>query len=160
MIVSNKKLYVNKEEGFIGWSLRKDEFIEDCSDLDDIILFFSNGKMIITKIADKKFVGKGIIHAAVWKKGDERTIYHLIYQAGKMSPSYMKRFSVSSITRDREYDIVGNSKDPKIHYFSVNPNGRRETVLIKLRPRPKLKKLKIDVDFGQLIIKGRAVKGI
>ena len=159
VIVSNKKLYINKEEGFIGWSLRKDEFIEDCSDLDDIILFFSNGKMIITKIADKKFVGKGIIHAAVWKKGDVRTIYHLIYQAGKMAPSYMKRFSVSSITRDREYDIVGNAKDPKIHYFSVNPNGRRETVLIKLRPRPKLKKLKIDVDFGELIIKGRASKG-
>lgn len=159
VIVSNKKLFVNKEEGFIGWSLRKDEFIEDCSDLDDIILFFSNGKMMITKIADKKFVGKGIIHAAVWKKGDVRTIYHLIYQAGKMAPSYMKRFSVSSITRDREYDIVGNAKDPKIHYFSVNPNGRRETVLIKLRPRPKLKKLKIDVDFGELIIKGRASKG-
>ncbi|MFL2564314.1 MAG: DNA gyrase/topoisomerase IV subunit A [Parvicellaceae bacterium] len=159
VIVSNKKLYVNKDEGFIGWSLRKDEFIEDCSDLDDIILFFSNGKMIITKIADKKFVGKGIIHAAVWKKGDVRTIYHLIYQAGKMAPSYMKRFSVSSITRDREYDIVGNAKEPKIHYFSVNPNGRRETVLIKLRPKPKLKKLKIDVDFGELIIKGRASKG-
>ena len=159
VIVSNKKLYVNKEEGFIGWTLRKDEFIEDCSDLDDIILFYSNGKMIITKIADKKFVGKGIIHAAVWKKGDVRTIYHLIYQAGKMAPSYMKRFSVSSITRDREYDIVGNAKDPKIHYFSVNPNGRKETVLIKLRPRPKLKKLKIDVDFGELIIKGRGSKG-
>jgi len=159
VIVSNKKLFVNKDEGFIGWSLRKDEFIEDCSDLDDIILFFSNGKMMITKIADKKFVGKGIIHAAVWKKGDVRTIYHLIYQAGKMAPSYMKRFAVSSVTRDREYDIVGNAKESKIHYFSVNPNGRKETVLIKLRPRPKLKKLKIDVDFGELIIKGRASKG-
>lgn len=159
VIVSNKKLYVNREEGFIGWSLKKDEFIEDCSDLDDIILFFSNGKMIITKIADKKFVGKGIIHSAVWKKGDTRTIYHLIYQAGKMAPSYMKRFSVSSITRDREYDIVGNVKDPKIHYFSVNPNGRRESVLIKLRPKPKLKKLKINLDFGDLMIKGRASKG-
>mgnify|MGYP001209551831 CR=1 FL=1 len=159
VVVSNKKLYVNREEGFIGWSLRKDEFLEDCSDLDDIILFFKSGKMIITKIADKKFVGKGIIYAAVWKKGDVRTIYHLIYQAGKMAPSYMKRFSVSSITRDREYDIVGNSKDPKIHYFSVNPNGRRETVSIKLRPRPKLKKLKIDIDFGELMIKGRTSKG-
>ena len=159
VIVSNKKLYVNREEGFIGWSLKKDEFIEDCSDLDDIILFFSNGKMIITKITDKKFVGKGIIHSAVWKKGDTRTIYHLIYQAGKMAPSYMKRFSVSSITRDREYDIVGNVKDPKIHYFSVNPNGRRESVLIKLRPKPKLKKLKINLDFGDLMIKGRASKG-
>ena len=159
VIVSNKKLYVNREEGFIGWSLRKDEFIEECSDLDDVIIFFENGKVIVTKIADKKFVGKGIIHVAVWKKGDERTIYHLIYQAGKMAPSYMKRFAVSSITRDREYDIVGNSKESKIHYFSVNPNGRRETVLIKLRPRPKLKKLKIDVDFAELMIKGRGSKG-
>jgi topoisomerase-4 subunit A len=159
VVVSNKKLYVNREEGFIGWSLRKDEFLEDCSDLDDIILFFNNGKMIITKIADKKFVGKGILHAAVWKKGDVRTIYHLIYQAGKMAPSYMKRFSVSSITRDREYDVVGNFKDVKIHYFSVNPNGRRETVSIKLRPKPKLKKLRIDLDFGDLMIKGRSSKG-
>ena len=159
VIVSNKKLYVNKAEGFIGWSLRKDEFIEDCSDLDDIILFFENGKMIVTKIADKKFVGKGILHTAVWKKGDERTIYHLIYQAGKIAPSYMKRFSVSSITRDREYDLVGNAKESKIHYFSVNPNGRRETVQIKLRPRPKLKKLKIDIDFAELIIKAKSSKG-
>ena len=159
VIVSNKKLYVNKAEGFIGWSLRKDEFIDDCSDLDDIILFFENGKMIVTKIADKKFVGKAILHTAVWKKGDERTIYHLIYQAGKMAPSYMKRFSVSSITRDREYDLVGNAKESKIHYFSVNPNGRRETVQIKLRPRPKLKKLKIDIDFAELIIKAKSSKG-
>ena len=159
VIVSNKKLYVNREEGFVGWSLRKDEFIEECSDLDDIILFFDNGKVIVTKIADKKFVGKGILHVAVWKKGDERTIYHLIYQAGKMAPSYMKRFAISSITRDREYDIAGNANNPKIHYFSVNPNGRRETVLIKLRPRPKLKKLKIEIDFAELMIKGRASKG-
>ena len=115
--------------------------------------------MIVTKIADKKFVGKGILHTAVWKKGDERTIYHLIYQAGKMAPSYMKRFSVSSITRDREYDLVGNAKESKIHYFSVNPNGRRETVQIKLRPRPKLKKLKIDIDFAELIIKAKSSKG-
>jgi topoisomerase-4 subunit A len=159
VIVSNKKLYVNRQEGFIGWSLRKDEYLEDCSDLDDIILFFENGKMIITKIADKKFVGKGIIHAAVWKKGDKRTIYHLIYQGGKMAPSYMKRFSVSSITRDREYDVVGKSNEAKIHYFSVNPNGRRETVTIKLRARPNLKKLKIDIDFADLMIKGRSSKG-
>ena len=159
VIVSNKKLYVNRSEGFIGWSLRKDEYLEDCSDLDDIILFFENGKMIVTKIADKKFVGKGIIHAAVWKKGDERTIYHMIYQAGKMAPSYMKRFSVNSITRDREYDLVANSKDAKIHYFTVNPNGRREKVIVKLMPRPKLKKLKMEIDFGDLMIKGRTSKG-
>ena len=159
VVVSNKKLYVNKDEGFIGWTLRRDEYVEDCSDIDDIIVFFDNGKMIVTKIADKKFVGKGIIHTAVWKKGDERTIYHLIYQAGKMAPSYMKRFAVSSITRDREYDLVGNAKDAKIHYFSVNPNGRRESVTIKLRPRPKLKKLRIDIDFADLMIKGRTAKG-
>ncbi len=159
VVVSNKKLYVNKEEGFIGWALKKDEFVEDCSDLDDIIIFFENGKMIVTKIADKKFVGKGIIYTAVWKKGDERTIYHLIYQAGKMAPSYMKRFAVSSITRDREYDLVGNSSNPNIHYFSVNPNGRRESVSIKLRPRPKLKKLRMEIDFAELMIKGRASKG-
>ncbi|MBM77322.1 MAG: DNA topoisomerase IV [Crocinitomicaceae bacterium] len=159
VIVSNKKLYVNKEEGFIGWSLRKDQYVEDCSDLDDVILFFQSGNMIVTKMADKKFVGKGIIHAAIWKKGDKRTIYHMIYQAGKSAPSYMKRFSVSSITRDRDYNVTGNMKDAKIHYFSVNPNGRRETVQIKLRPRPKLKKLKIDLDFGELLIKSRTSKG-
>ncbi len=159
VIVSNKKLYVNKEEGFIGWSLRKDQYVEDCSDLDDVILFFESGNMMVTKMADKKFVGKGIIHAAIWKKGDKRTIYHMIYQAGKSAPSYMKRFSVSSITRDRDYNVAGNVKDPKIHYFTVNPNGRRETVQIKLRPRPKLKKLKIDLDFGELLIKSRTSKG-
>jgi topoisomerase IV subunit A len=159
VIVSNKKLFVNKEEGFIGWSLRKDQYVEDCSDLDDVILFFESGNMMVTKMADKKFVGKGIIHAAIWKKGDKRTIYHMIYQAGKSAPSYMKRFSVSSITRDRDYNVAGNVKDPKIHYFTVNPNGRRETVQIKLRPRPKLKKLKIDIDFGELLIKSRTSKG-
>ena len=159
VIVSNKKLYVNKEEGFIGWSLKKDQYIEDCSDLDDVILFFESGNMMVTKMADKKFVGKGIIHSAIWKKGDKRTIYHMIYQAGKSAPSYMKRFSVSSITRDRDYNVTGNAKDPKIHYFTVNPNGRRETVQIKLRPRPKLKKLKIDIDFGELLIKSRTSKG-
>ena len=159
VIVSNKKLYINKEEGFIGWALKKDEYISDCSDIDDIIVFFSTGKVIVTKIADKKFVGKGIIHASVWKKGDTRTIYHLIYQAGKGAPSYMKRFAVNAVTRDKEYDLTGNSKDPKLHYFSVNPNGRREIVAVKLRPKPKLKKLKFDIDFGELMIKGRNSKG-
>ncbi len=159
VIVSNKKLYINREEGFVGWSLRKDEFISECSDLDDIILFFSTGKLMVTKIADKKFVGKGIIHASVWKKGDLRTIYHMIYQHSKGGPSYMKRFAVNAITRDKEYDLTSGGKDPKIHYFSVNPNGRREIVSVKLRPRPKLKKLKFDIDFGELMIKGRGSKG-
>jgi topoisomerase-4 subunit A len=159
VIVSNKKLYINKEEGFVGWSLRKDEFISECSDLDDIIIFFSSGKLMVTKISDKKFVGKGIIHAAVWKKGDLRTIYHMIYQHSKGGPSYMKRFAVNGITRDKEYDLTSGGKDSKIHYFSVNPNGRREIVSVKLRPRPKLKKLKFDIDFGDLMIKGRGSKG-
>ena len=159
VIVSNKKLYVNRVEGFIGWTLRKDEFISECSDLDDIVLFFSTGKMMVTKVADKKFVGKGIIHAAVWKKGDLRTIYHMIYQHSKGGPSYMKRFAVNAVTRDKEYDLTSGGKDSKIHYFSVNPNGRREIVSVRLRPRPKLKKLKFDVDFGELMIKGRASKG-
>ena len=114
---------------------------------------------MVTKIADKKFVGKGIIHAAVWKKGDLRTIYHMIYQHSKGGPSYMKRFAVNAITRDKEYDLTSGGKDPKIHYFSVNPNGRREIVSVKLRPRPKLKKLKFDIDFGELMIKGRGSKG-
>lgn len=159
VIVSNKKLHVNKDEGFIGWTLRKDEFISDCSEIDDIIVFFSTGKMLVTKIADKKFVGKGIIHIAVWKKGDKRTIYHMIYQDGKDKTSYMKRFHVSSITRDKEYDLTAGNKGSKLLYFTPNPNGRKEIVSVKLRPRPHLKKIRFDIDFGELLIKGRASKG-
>lgn len=159
VIVSNKKLYVNKEEGFLGWTLRKDEFISDCSEIDDIVVFFSTGKMLVTKISDKKFVGKGIIHIAVWKKGDKRTIYHMIYQDGKDKTSYMKRFNVSSITRDKEYDLTAGNKGSKLLYFTCNPNGRKEVVSVKLRPRPHLKKIRFDIDFGELIIKGRASKG-
>ncbi len=158
-IVSNKKLYINKSEGFIGWSLRKDDYIQDCSEIDDIIVFFDTGKMIVTKIADKKFVGKGIIHARVWKKGDKRTIYHMIYQDGRAGSSYMKRFSVTSITRDKDYDLTNGSKGSKLHYFSYNPNGRKEVVTVHLRPRPHLKKLRFDIDFSELMIKGRGVKG-
>jgi len=159
VIVTNKKLYVNKEEGFIGWTLRKDEFISDCSEIDDVIVFFSTGKMLVTRIADKKFVGKGILHVGVWKKGDKRTIYHLIYQDGKGGASYMKRFDVSSITRDKEYDLTNGATGSKVHYFSYNPNGRREIVGVKMRPKPNLKKLRFDIDFGELIIKGRGSKG-
>ncbi len=159
VIVSNKKLYVNREEGFIGWSLRKDEFVSECSDIDDIIIFFNTGKMVVTRIADKKFVGKGIIHVGVWKKGDKRTIYHMIYQDGKGGPSYMKRFNVSSITRDKEYDLTAGNKGSKLHYFTCNPNGRNEIVGVKLRPRPHLKKIRFDIDFSQLLIKGRGSKG-
>ncbi len=159
VIVANKKLYVNKKEGFIGWSLRKDEFIADCSDIDDVIVFFASGKMMVTKIADKKFVGKDIIHCAIWKKGDVRTIYHLIYRDGKTGPTMMKRFSVKSITRDKEYDITKGTKGSKIYYFSVHPNGEREIVTVYLRPRPHLKRVKFEIDFGALLIKGRGAAG-
>ena len=159
VIVTNKKLYVNREEGFIGWTLRKDEFISDCSEIDDVIVFFETGKMLVTRISDKKFVGKGILHVSVWKKGDKRTIYHLIYQDGKGGASYMKRFDVSSITRDKEYDLTNGATGSKVHYFSCNPNGRKEVVAVKMRPKPNLKKLKFDIDFEELIIKGRGSKG-
>jgi len=159
VIVSNKKLYINRQEGFIGWGLRKDEFISECSEIDDIIIFLASGKLVVTKVADKKFIGKDIIHVAVWKKGDSRTIYHLIYQAGKQAPTFMKRFAVNSITRDKEYSITAGVQDPKIHYFSVNPNGRKEIVSVKLRARPKLKKIRFDIDFSELLIKGRNSKG-
>ena len=159
VIVTNKKLYVNREEGFIGWTLRKDEFISDCSEIDDVIVFFETGKMLVTRISDKKFVGKGVLHVSVWKKGDKRTIYHLIYQDGKGGASYMKRFDVSGITRDKEYDLTNRASGSKVHYFSCNPNGRKEVVGVKIRPKPNLKKLKFDVDFSELIIKGRGSKG-
>ncbi len=159
VIVSNKKLYVNKEEGFIGWTLRKDEFISDCSEIDDVIVFFKTGKMLVTRVSDKKFVGKGILHIGVWKKGDKRTIYHLIYQDGKGGASYMKRFDVSSITRDKEYDLTNGAIGSKVHYLSCNPNGRKEVVAVKMRSKPNLKKLRFDIDFGELLIKGRGSKG-
>ena len=159
VIVANKKLYVNKKEGFLGWSLRKDEFIADCSDIDDVIVFFASGKMMVTKIADKKFVGKNIIHCAIWKKGDIRTIYHLIYRDGKDGATMMKRFSVKSITRDKEYDITKGTKGSKVYYFSVHPNGEREIVTVHLRPRPHLKRIRFEIDFGALLIKGRGSAG-
>lgn len=162
VIVANKKLYVDKSEGFIGWSSRSltnAEFIADCSEIDDVIIFRADGKMQVTKIADKKFVGKDILYAGIWKKGDERTIYHLIYQNGSGGPSLMKRFAVKSITRDKEYDLTAGKKGSKVHYFTVNPNGRKEVVQVVLRARPHLKKLKIDIDFSEQLIKGRGAKG-
>lgn len=160
VIVANKKLYVNKKEGFIGWSLRKDEYIADCSDIDDVIVFFASGRMMVTKIADKKFVGKNIIHAAIWKKGDKRTIYHMIYRDGaEGGPTLMKRFAVNSITRDKEYDLTKGTKGSKLYYFSFHPNGEREIVTVHLRPRQHLKRLRFDIDFGDLLIKGRGAAG-
>jgi len=159
VIIANRKLYVDYEEGFIGYGLKKTESVNDCSDIDDIIVFFASGKMMITKVSEKKFVGKGIVHADVWKKGDKRTIYHLIYQDGLGGAAMMKRFYVNSITRDTEYDLSKGTKDSKMLYFSVHPNGEREVVTIMLRPRPHLKRLRFDIDMGDMLIKARTSAG-
>ncbi|MEY2652286.1 MAG: hypothetical protein RLZZ321_1379 [Bacteroidota bacterium] len=159
VIIANRKLYVDYDEGFIGYGLKKNEAICDCSEIDDIICFFSSGKMMITKVSDKKFVGKGLIYANVWKKGDTRTIYHLFYQDGTGGATMMKRFYVNSITRDTEYDLTKGTKGSKMLYFSVHPNGEREVVSVMLRPRPHLKRLRFDIDLGALLIKGRNSAG-
>ena len=159
VIIANRKLYVDYEEGFIGFGLKKNEAVCDCSEIDDIICFFSSGKLMITKVADKKFIGKGLIYANVWKKGDTRTIYHLFYQDGTGGPTMMKRFYVNSITRDTEYDLTKGTKGSKMLYFSVHPNGEREVVSVFLRPRPHLKRLRFDIDLGALLIKGRNSAG-
>jgi topoisomerase-4 subunit A len=159
VIIANRKLYVDYEEGFIGWGLKKTDSVNDCSEIDDIIIFFNTGKMMITKISDKKFVGKGIIHADVWKRGDTRTIYHMMYQDGTGGPTMMKRFYVNSITRDTEYDLTRGTKGSKLLYFSVHPNGEREIVTVMLRPRPHLKRLRFDINFGDLLIKSRSSAG-
>lgn len=159
VIIANRKLYVDYDEGFIGYGLKKVEAVNDCSEIDDVIVFFASGKMMITKVSDKKFVGKGIVHANVWKKGDKRTIYHLLYQDGVGGPTMMKRFYVNSITRDTEYDLTKGTKGSKMLYFSVHPNGEREVVTIMLRPRPHLKRLRFDIDMGDMLIKGRNSAG-
>jgi len=157
--IRNQKLYINKEEGFIGTTLRKDEFVCECSDIDDVIVFRNDGKMMITRVSAKTFVGKGIIHLALFKKNDVRTIYNVIYRDGKLGNTYMKRFPVKSITRDKEYDITAGTKTSKLFHFSVNPNGEAEVVSIVLKSQVKTKKLKFDIDFADLAIKGRSSKG-
>ena len=159
VIIANRKLFVDIEEGFIGWGLKKTEAVNDCSEIDDVIIFFNTGKFIVTKVAEKKFVGKGIVHADVWKKGDKRTIYHVMYQDGLGGPTMMKRFFVNSVTRDTEYDLSRGVKGSKLLYFSVHPNGEREVVSVMLRPRPHLKRLRFDIDLGDLLIKGRQSAG-
>lgn len=157
--VANRKLYVDRAEGFAGWGLRNFEFIGECSDLDDIIVFRGDGTMLVTKVADKKFIGKDIRHVSVWKKGDERTIYHLVYQDGPKGAYYMKRFSVTGITRDKEYDLTAGTKGSKVEYFTANADGAAEVIHVVLRPRPNLRKPKFDVDFASLAVKGRGSKG-
>ena len=159
VVVANKKLYINKEEGFIGTAMRKDEFVCDCSDIDDIIVFKKDGSMQVVKVGSKVFVGKGIIHCAVFKKKDERTIYNMIYKDGKSGVSMMKRFPVKSITRGKDYGLTKSEKGSKVLYFTANPNGEAETVTVHLKKLAKLKTLKIDVDFAELAIKGKGSGG-
>ena len=157
--LANVKLYMNRENGFIGTGLRKDEFVADCSDIDEIIVFREDGRFIVTKVVDKTFVGKNIIHVRVFKKNDERTIYNMIYKDGAYTISYIKRFSVVGVTRDKEYDLTKGSKGSKVLYFSANPNGEAEVVAVQLKPHSKFKKLQFDIDFAEIGIKGRGSVG-
>jgi len=159
VVIRNTKLYVNREEGFIGTSLKKDEYVCDCSDIDDIIVFTRDGKMMVTKVDAKTFIGKDIIHVSVFKKKDKRTIYNMIYRDGKGGPTYVKRYNVTGITRDKEYDMTNGSPNSAILYFSENPNGEAEVVTVYLRQVGSIKKLKWDLDFADVLIKGRASKG-
>lgn len=159
VVIRNTKLYVNREEGFIGTSLRKDEYVTDCSDIDDIIVFTAKGEMMVTKVDSKIFVGKNIIHVAVFKKKDSRTTYNMIYKEGRGGPSYIKRFNVTSITRDKMYHLAGGKASADVLYFSANPNGEAEVITVLLRQSGSIKKLKWDLDFADVLIKGRASKG-
>ncbi len=156
---NNAKLYVNKEDGFIGYGIRKDKFVCDCSDIDDIIVFRKDGKCVVTRIQDKVFVGKNILHAGVFKKGDERMVYNMIYVDGKSGRSMIKRFNVLAVTRDKEYDLTKGTKGTKVHYFTANPNGEAETVTIYLTAASKARKKVFDVDFSEFEIKGRGAGG-
>ena len=159
VVVKNSKLYVNREEGFIGTSIKRDEFVEECSDIDDIIAFTEDGKMMVTKVDSKKFISKSIIHVAVFKKKDKRTVYNMIYRDGKKGTSYIKRFSVTGVTRDKMYDLTNGSEESKTLYFSANPNGEAEVVSVVLRQTGSIKKLKWELDFADLEVKCRGVKG-
>jgi topoisomerase-4 subunit A len=157
--LANTKFYVNREDGFVGTGLRKDEYVFDCSDLDDVIVFREDGICLVTKVQDKTFVGKGILHVGVFKKNDDRTIYNMIYKDGKTGTSYIKRFAVGGVTRDKEYDLTKGSKGSKVLYFTANPNGEAEVVNVALKPMSKLRKLSFDLDFAETAIKGRASQG-
>ncbi len=159
VVIRNTKLYVNRAEGFIGTSLKKDEYVCDCSDIDDIICFTKEGKMMVTKVDSKTFIGKDIVHVAVFKKKDKRTIYNMVYRDGKKGPTYVKRFAITAVTRDREYDLTKSNKGSLMWYFSANPNGEAEVITVYLRQVGSIKKLKWDLDFAEILIKGRSSKG-
>lgn len=159
VVEANEKLYINREEGFIGTALKKDEFICNCSDIDDIIIFYKDGKYKVSKVTDKMFVGKNVLYVNVFKKNDKRTIYNVIYRHGKVTPYYIKRFSVTGVTRDKEYDITQGEDHSRIVYFSANPNGEAETIRVLLKPKARQKVQLFEKDFSEIAIKGRQSMG-
>jgi topoisomerase-4 subunit A len=159
VVVANEKLYIDRVEGFIGTGLKKAEYVCDCSDIDDVIVFRKDGTYFVTKVSDKAFIGKNIQHVAIFKKNDNRTIYNVVYRDGKNGFVYMKRFAVTGVTRDKEYDVTQGTSGSKVLYFSANPNGEAEVLRVTLKPKPRIKKLIFEVDLGELSIKGRASMG-
>ena len=156
---ANEKLYINRQEGFIGMSLKKDEFICNCSDIDDVIIFYRNGTYKIVKVADKMFIGKDVLYVNVYKRNDTRTIYNVVYRDGKVGTNYIKRFAVTSAARDKEYDLTRGTEGSRVLYFSANPNGEAETVKVILKPKPRQKLLVFEKDFSEIAIKGRGSMG-
>ncbi|GET30013.1 DNA gyrase/topoisomerase IV subunit A [Prolixibacter sp. SD074] len=159
VVVANEKLYIDREEGFMGTGLKKAEYVCDCSDIDDIIIFRRDGSYYITKVPEKAFIGKDILHLAVFKKNDKRTVYNLVYRDGRAGNTYMKRFFVTGVTRDKEYNMTKGTAGTRILYFSANPNGEAEVLKVMLKPRPRLKKLTLEIDMGELAVKGRSAMG-
>ena len=160
VVEANEKLYINREEGFIGTALKKDEFVACCSDLDDVIIFYRDGRYMITPVADKKFVGKNVLYVNVFKKNDKRTIYNVAYRDGKEGTTYIKRFAVTSIVRDREYDVTQGTPESRITYFSANPNGEAEIIKITLKPNPRVRRIIFERDFSEVGIKSRQARGV
>lgn len=160
VVEANEKLYINREEGFIGTSLKKDEFIANCSDIDDVILFFRDGRFMVTPVADKKFVGKNILYANIFKKNDKRTIYNVTYRDGKDGTTYIKRFAVTAIVRDKEYDLTQGTPDSRVTYFSANPNGEAEVIKITLKPNPRVRRIIFERDFSEVNIRSRQAQGV
>ncbi|MDA3820734.1 MAG: DNA gyrase/topoisomerase IV subunit A [Candidatus Delongbacteria bacterium] len=159
VVVANQKLYADYKEGFVGTALKKEEYVCECSDIDEIIVFMKNGKYVVTKVSEKAFIGKNVIHIARFKRNDERTIYNVVYRDGKTGVSYIKRFPVTSVTRDKTYDLTQGTEQSKVLYFSANPNGEAEVIKVYLKPKPKLRKHILEFDFQEIAIKGKQTKG-
>jgi topoisomerase-4 subunit A len=159
VIEANQKLYINREEGFIGTSLKKDEFVTNCSDIDDVILFYKDGRYKIVKVAEKMFVGTGVLWVGLFKKNDKRTIYNVVYRDGKNGPLYIKRFAATGLLRDKEYDLTQGKPGSRVVYFTANPNGEAEIIKVSFKPNPRLKRQFMDKDFSEIAIKGRGSMG-